>query len=313
MRVDIEKRHIDSYERIVREANKAIRRATSKVKKSKYQKTLLGKNISAENKKKKLVKNLHELIISTFSIDINKKIKVDNLKANIELIRYIIRKIDDINNYLEEALLLEIGIIKKSSIVKAVKSSNPEKYLEKQGRVLSKDYINKIEQTVYELIQRIVFFDRKLLKKYTKREIKVIKTEKVDIKDLESILKIESELLDALEAKIPPPSKIKARLFKKDIFNKWVPMMFALLSNFETEYQKEGIIFSEIKKNDKLRKKIENKIKHVIIEKEKLLKIKEKRALEMKGLGKIGDDYRQTFLITSLSGSDSNLTLFLMS
>jgi len=299
MRVDIEKRHIDSYEGIIREANKAVKTPRPKVKKSEFQKELLEKNISAENKKKRLVKNLHELIINTFSVNINqiknKKGMLNGVKANIELIRYILHKIEAINNYLEDALLLEIGIIKKSMIVKAFKSSKPEKYLEKRGLVLSKEYIDKIEQTVYELMQRIVFFDKKLLKKYTKREIKVIKTEKVDIKDLENILKIESELLEVLESKIPPPSKIKARLFKKDIFNKWIPMMFALLSSFETEYQKERIIFSEIKKNDKLRKKIENKIKHVVMEKGKLLKIKEKRALEMKGLGKIGDDYRQTF------------------
>jgi len=295
MRVDIEKSQVDSYERVVREANKAIKKNTLKVKKGKYEQALSRKDISAENKKKNLAKSLHELIISTFSIDINKKIRVDNLKANMELIRHIIRKIDDIDNYLEEALLLELGIIKKSLIVKAVKSNRPEKYLEKESRVLSKEYIDKIEQTIYELMQRIVFFDKSLLKKYTKRQVKVIKTEKVDIKDLKSILKIESELLETLEAKIPPPSRIKARLFKKDVFNKWVPMIFALLSSFETEYRKESIIFSEIKKNDKLRKKIENKIKHVITEKEKLLKMKEKSALAMKSVGKITDDYRQTF------------------
>jgi len=123
----------------------------------------------------------------------------------------------------------------------------------------------------------------------------VVKTEKLGIKDLEKILKIQSELLDALEAKIPPASKVKAKLFKKDIFNRWIPMVFALLSSFEAEYQKEALIFSKIKENDRLRKKIDNKIKHVISEKEKLLKIQEKRVLEMKGFGKISDDYRQTF------------------
>ena len=293
MRVVIEKSHIDSYGQIVREANKAIKN-TLKAKKGKYERVLLQKDVSVENKKKKLVKNLHELIISTFSIDINKKIKVDNVKADIELIRYIIRKIDDINNYLEEDFLRELGIVKKSSIVKAIKSNNPEKYLEKSERVLTKNDINKIEHTVYELMHRIIFFDKKLLKDYKKREIKVIETEKLEIKDLEKILKLESEFLETLEAKIPPPRSVKARLFKKGIFNLWVPMVFALLASFETEYAKERIIFSKMKKNNKLRKKIENKINHVINEKERVLKIKEKRALSM-GFGKITDDYRQTY------------------
>ena len=72
-------------------------------------------------------------------------------------------------------------------------------------------------------------------------------------------------------------------------------MVFALLSSLEAEYGKEGIIFSKIKKNSRLRKKIENKIKHVVNEKEKILKLKEKRALAMKSFEKISDDYRQTF------------------
>lgn len=298
MRVDIEKRHIDSYIRIAREANKSIKSSSLKVQKGKYERILLRKDISAENKKKKLAKNLHELIINTFSINIDKiknKKGIKDFKANVWLIRETIHKIKAINNYLEEAFLREIGIIKKSLIVKAIKSSTPAKYLEKSGRVLSKGYIDKIEHVVYELIQKIIFFDKKLLKDYKKRKIKIISKENVGIKDLEGILKIESELLDALEAKIPPASKVKEKLFKKEIFNRWVPMLFALLSSFEAEYGKEGLIFSKIKNNNKLRKKIEEKIKHIANEKEKLLKIKEKRALAMKSFGKISDDYRQTF------------------
>tara|TARA_Y100000310_G_scaffold318878_1_gene373459 strand:+ start:23864 stop:24766 length:903 start_codon:yes stop_codon:yes gene_type:complete len=291
MRVDVEKRHIDSYEKLAKEANKAIKKANLKPQKARYRKVLLSTNISVESKKKRLAKILYELIIATFS---DKKNSIKRLKENTSIIRQIIHKIKAINNYLEESFLRDLGITKKSLIVKAVKFKKPEKYLEKQGRVLSKDYINKIEHTVYELIQKVIFFDKKLLKKYSKKKIRIVKTEKLGIKDLEKTLKIESELLDALEAKIPPSKKVKAKLFKKELFNRWVPMVFALLSSFEAEHQKETLVFSNIKKNEKLRNKIEDKIKHVINEKEKLLKIKEKRALEMKNL-KVSDDYRQTF------------------
>jgi len=268
MRVDIENRYIDSYKKIAREANKAIK-SRLKVQKSKYQKILLRKDISAEDKKKKLVKGLHELVISTFSININ-KVKIESIKANIGLIREIIHKIKAINNYIEEGLLKELGIIKSSLIVKALKSKKPLSYLQKSGRVLSKNYIDKIDHTVYELMQKIIFFDKKLLKGYKKKDIKIGGNEKVEIKDLEKTLKAESEILDVLEAKIPPARRVKAKLFKKDIFNKWVPMVFALLSSLEAEYGKEEIIFSKIKKNSRLRKKIENKIKHVVNEKEKI-------------------------------------------
>ena len=66
-----------------------------------------------------------------------------------------------------------------------------------------------------------------------------------------------------------------------------------MLASIGAEFNKEGIIFSTIKKSEKLRKKIERKIKHVIDEKERVLRIKQERALAMKSTGKISDDYRQ--------------------
>ncbi|MDP3765024.1 MAG: hypothetical protein Q8R04_00775 [Nanoarchaeota archaeon] len=297
MRVDIEKRHIGSYERIAREANKAVR-SSVKVNIKKFQKALLQQNISAEDKKKRLAKILHELVISTFSLDASKirgKKTIENIKLNISLIRDIIQKIKAINNYIEEGLLKELGIIKRPWVMKALKSENPVAYLEKGRKELSKTDIGKIEHTVYELMQRIIFFDRKLLKGYKKKEVNAIQSEKLGIKDIEKILFSESELLDVLEAKIPPARKFKARLLKKSIFNSWAPMVFALLSSFETEHSKETEIFSKIKGNNRLRKKIESKIRHIADEKEKMLKIQEKRALAMESFEKISDGHRQAF------------------
>jgi|TARA_Y100000310_G_scaffold28100_1_gene26747 hypothetical protein len=294
MRVDIEKGYIDSYKRIAREVNKAGK--PLKVQIGKYEKSLFRKDISAENKKKGLVKNLHELVITIFPVNkkqINDK-ALKKIKTNIAIIRAILHKIKSINNYLEESFLEELGVIKKSLIVKAVKSNMPAKYLKKNAGVLSKKYIDKIEHTIYEMIKRIIFFDNRLLKQYKKKEVKIIGEEKLEINDLENILKIESELLDALEAKIPPSNRIRPKLFKKDIFNKWSLMALALLSSLEAEYEKEKLIFLRIKKNNRLKKKIESKIKHVVNEKEKLLKIREKRALAMKSF-KISDLHRTTF------------------
>jgi len=297
MRVDIEKRHIDSYNKIIIEANNSIRKGFS-VNNNKYKKDLLRKDISVEGKKKKLVKSLHELILNTFSIDIKqikKKKSLDGFKNNVVLIRDIIHKVKSLNNFLEEGLMKELGIIKKSSLVKAIKSGNPDKYLQNSERILSKSDLNRIEHTIYELMRKILFFDKKLLKDYKGKKVIIIKSEKLGIKDLERIIKMQDELLETLEAKIPPPGSIKAKLFRKDIFNLWVPMIFALLSNFESEFDKERSIFSIIKKNIRLKKKIENKINHIVHEKENVLKMKEKRVLAMKGLGKISDDYRQVF------------------
>ena len=295
MRVDIEKRHIDSYKKIVIEVNnpgKTLKKADT----SKYEKSLFRKDITPENKKKSLVKDIHKLIINTFPVNIKQidSRALQKIKTNIAIIRQILHKIKSINNFLEESFLRDLGIIKKSLVVKAIKSNKPTKYIKGNAGTLSKQYIGKIEHTVYELMHRIIFFDKKLLKKYKKGEVRIIGKEKLGIKDLENTLKIESELLEALEAKIPPSSLIKKKLFKKEIFNKWVPMVLALLSSFEAEYEKEKLIFSRIKKNERLKNKIGRKINHVVNEKEKLLKISEKRAMAMKNF-KISDDHRQSF------------------
>jgi hypothetical protein len=298
MRVDIDKQHIDSYKRIVNEANKAAKKAPLKVKKEKYEKLLIQQNLSAESKKKRLMSHLHKLIISSFSIDKNKihtKKFIENFRANTELIRYIIQKLKAINNYLEDDLLRDLGIVRKSLLATALKTGKPITYLEKKGKVLSEDHISKIEHTIYKLMDQIVIFDKKLLKGYKIKKVNIVTNEKLGIKDLKSILEVSSELLEVLEAKIPPPDKIKAKLFSKNIFNLWAPMVLALLASLETEYKKETIIFSKIKKNEKLKALIENKIKHIVEEKERVLKIRHERAVLMNSTGKISDAYRQKF------------------
>ena len=298
MRVGIEKRYIDSYRNIAREVNNIVKRGKKTLKKEAYRKALLSTNTSVENKKKKLGKALHELILNAFSIDIrklkNSKDALQSVKGHIALIREIIQKIKSLNNYLEESFLAELGIDKKPWVLKALKAKKPERFLESK-RGLSKDYISKIEHTVYKLMQEIVIFDEKLLGGYAGKEARIIGEEKLEINDLENLLKTESELLDFLEAKMPPQSKVKAKLFSKEIFNRWVPMVFALLAGFEAEHKKEDLIFSKVKKNTRLRNKIESKINHIVDEKEKILKIKEQRALSMRSFGKISDEYRKVF------------------
>ena len=252
MRVGIDKRYIDSYKKIVKEANKILRnKRKPALQKDNYKKVLLNQNISVEKKKKQLIKILHGRILHTFSIDIQKANKtLESTKKQTAIIREIIHKIKSINNYLEESFLKEIGFIKKSITIRAIQSKKPEKYLQ-QARGLPKNYIGKIEHTVVLLMQEIVFFDKKLLRNYSKKQTAIIQKEKIEVKDLEKTLKAESEIVDVLEEKIPPARRVQAKLFKKEIFNKWVPMVFALLSSLEEEYDKEEMIFSKIKKKSR--------------------------------------------------------------
>src|SRR3989338_4188736 len=165
MRVDIEKRHLDSYMRIARDANKAVMAKVAKLKN--FEPLVEQKSISAEKKKERLVKALHEIIIISFSLNIkelgSKKKSIARIKASTELLRSIINKLQGINNYMEESLLRELGVIKKSMIIESVKTKDPQKYLEQKGRMIPKEYASKIEHTVFELMQKIVFFDRKII------------------------------------------------------------------------------------------------------------------------------------------------------
>lgn len=292
MRVGIEKRYLESYKLIVDDANRLLK-GRKTLDKSGYGKTISSRETTIEKKKAKLAKALHDLILHTFSADIKKrKAKtLRRIKNNVSLIRAVIHKLKDINNYLEDAMLAEMGVIKKSLTLKALGSRNPEKFLENQ-RGLPKAYIRNIEDIVSRLMHEIIFFDEKLLKGYRQREMHVIQKEKLQIKDLEHVLRAQTALLDALEAKIPPESKVRMKLLSRETFNRWVPYMFALLASFDAEHNKEKLIFSRFSGNRILKRSIGAKIKHIVKEKEKMLKLREKRESSM---SRISDDYRRLF------------------
>jgi hypothetical protein len=287
----------DSCSEIILDANKAVK-GRLKVSKGRYESALLRRDLSVEDKKRKLADSLYELVISTFSLHpekIRKESDLAKIRENADLIRRIIYKIKDINYYLEESFLREAGIIKKSSVAGASSQKNPEAKLRKAQKAFLKDYLGKIESTIYNLMGEIIFFDSKLIKEYKLKKGKAVKNEKIGVSSLEKTLKNQSAILDMLEAKIPPSGKLKMRLFSKNAFNRWMPLVFALLSSFRAEYKKEVQIFLIIKKNDELRRQIEEKISHLVNEKESILKAKEERATAMDGTVKMVEGHRQTF------------------
>ena len=204
------------------------------------------------------------------------------------ILRAIVDKLRSINHYLEESFLKEIGVIKKKV---NIPSKNSKKISLKN---LGKKDLEKLEHTVYKLIEKVIFLDKKLLKGYKKKEESIVKSKNIQSKDIESVLKKESEILMHLEAKLPPVGKINSNLIKNKVIHNWVARVFALLSSFENEYQKENLIFRKLKSSESLRKKINKKIKNILKEKEKLLRLKEKRALSMKQLN-IDNEWRIIF------------------
>ena len=300
MRVDIEESHLDIYKKLAEDINNAAKKfsiKSHKINSKPYEALLLNTNISIERKKKELVSHLHKDIVKTFSMDISrvssKKALLEGLKNNLSILRAIVNKLRSINHYLEESLLKEIGIIKKSSGLSILKSKNPEKALIKKSGLGKKD-LEKLEHAVYRLIEKVIFLDKRLLKGYKNREEGVIRRKKAEIKDIEGILKKESEILMHLEAKLPPAGKVSSDLIKNQVVCHWIARIFALLSGFENEYQKENEIFRKLKSNERIRNKINRKIRHIIIEKEKLLRLKEQRALSMEKL-RVDDEWRLVF------------------
>ena len=139
------------------------------------------------------------------------------------------------------------------------------------------------------MIARIITLDEKLLKTYKKKETRVVKDEHVGIRGLEKLLGKQSELLMHLQAKFPPPNKVKADLLKEENFSHWMLRILTALSALEHASKKEGIIFQRLKQSRKLRRKVEARIDYVLKEKLEFMQIKEQRVLSWEGIGKIDD------------------------
>jgi len=282
MRVDIEQSHFDIYKKLAGDINNAAARfriKAHKISPRAYEKLIFSTSISVEKKKKGLARHLHEALVKTFSVDPrkikSKKELLGGFKNNLMVLRAMVDKLRSINHYLEESFLREIGVTKKTPLP-SLKPKKPQKILTK-GYLGKKD-LESLEHVAYSLIEKVIFLDKKLL----------------ETRHIGDVLKKESEILMHLEAKLPPPAKVKPALLKNQVMHHWVARIFALLSGFENEYKKESMIFSKLKKNEEIRKKINRKIKHILKEKEKLLRVKEQRALSMKTL-KIDNEWRLMF------------------
>jgi hypothetical protein len=290
MTVGIERGHLRICDDLGKEVNKLVRGfspKTYRISSAKYEKLLKKKNLTIAVKKKKLLDALHKVVVHTVSIDPHKirstEHIIDDLKLNIRIIRAIVFKLRDINYYLADVFLEELGLKAKPRKW----SSKISKRDLKERSYLRKEDLEKLEHAVHKMIARVITLDEKLLKTYKKKEIKVIRDEKANIRGFEDILGKESELLMHLEAKFPPPNKVKAELLQKEKFNHWVVRILTALSGLEHISKKEQDIFKKLKQSRKLRKKVEARIDYVLKEKLELMQIKEQRALSWESMGKV--------------------------
>lgn len=290
-------KYIASSEQLARESNALAKRFNPRL----YSRIedidglLLRRDISVEEKKGILVRKLHESVTKAFSIDKKKfgKKNFDSLRKRIHGIRKIVLKLRSINYYLETAFLRDL----KSAKIRISYGALPPR----QQRNLGASELELLEFTAYRLIEKAVVLDKRLLKEYSRREKKIAKTGRVEANDLGSILRKESELLEHLEAKLPPQKAATIGMAKEPIFTHWVARVFALLSYIEHVYGREKVVFARLKKNKSAKSRISKKISHLLAEKSKLLKIMEEKTASMK-TGINGDLKLELSNFTTITG-----------
>ena len=281
MRVVISRRRLGLNEKLAHELNRLAGnfnyRTYSKI--ENIDGILLKRDVSVEKKKDILLKSLHTSLAKAFSINkgrLNRN-SLESLKKRLANIRKVLDKLRSINYYLETTFFQDLRI----AGVK-IQIRNPRL---RQKQALARDELEALEYTAYELIGKAIMLDKKLLGEYSKKEKKVIEKEKYELNDLGLVLKKETELLEHIEAKIPPMPAANANLLKEPMFSHWISRIFALLGYLEHIYAREKEIFRMLKKNKKVKSRIEKKISHLIKERSKLFSIMEQKAVSMEKLG----------------------------
>ena len=277
MRVVVNQGHIILCKKLAKESNTLVQKFNNKS----YSKVedigniLLKRDISVESKKRLLIKKLHDSAVRAFSIDkkkFNKK-SLESLKKRLHNLRKLIIKLRSINYYLETTFLEELKYLK-------IKSGNYSPGIRRQN-ALARDELEALEYTAYKLIGEVVMLDKRLLGEYKKKGKRILRREKIEVKDLKSMLGKNSELLEHLEAKFPPPKAVSKALIKEPVFTHWVARIFALLAHIEDISAKEMDAFNQLRKNKAVRAKINRKIIHIMKEKSKLLRIMQEKSSAM--------------------------------
>lgn len=244
---------------------------------------LLKRDISIEKKKKLLIESLHALVAKTFAINRKKftKSAFNALASRLLGIRKIVLKLRSINHYLETMFLEDLSLLKMKIPAQNGRLSS------KKG--LIRDELEALEYTAYRLIGEVVVLDRRLLAEYSDRGKRMLTKEKIEVKDLGLVLGKQSEALEHLEAKLPPPRQLPAALVKEPLFTHWVARVLALLSYIEHLHKTETKIFDKLKRNKSAKARISKKIVHLARERSKLLDIMEEKAISMKKRGLDGE------------------------
>ena len=279
--ITIEKSHLELCHLLTDDINHAIKSfnpTNYKTEAEKYETLLMSINISVEKKKKEMIALMHELLVKTLGIDPNKiasqKSIFGTLKNNLGILRNLVVKLRDTNYYLQDTLLQELKLKQRPLRFENLTKTNIQNLINKEKRHIGAKELRLLEHT-----SRLVMNKLAGLKEYKMKKHRIAAKSKLEIKSIEKILQKQSELLYHIEAKLPPPSKAKPKLLKKNIFSEWMSRVIALMANLENEYRKEAFIFKKLSSNVQAKLKLNKKISVLIKEKLAQLKRRERKLL----------------------------------
>lgn len=294
MRV-ISSRHLVISDKLAKEMNIMSKKfdIRSYSKRENIDSMLLNRDISVEKKKRLLIEKLHSLVAKTFAISRKNitKAAFNSLANRLLSIRKIVIKLRSINNYLETTFLNELNFLEIKIPMQNNRSRNK--------RSIANDEIEALEYMAYNLIGKVVALDKRLLAEYKSKERNIITKEKIEVNDLGVVLGKESEALEHLEAKLPPPRLLPAALMEEPLFTQWVSRVLALLSYLEHQYSKETGIFSKLKKNKAAKERIGKKIVQLARERSRLLDIMDDKAASMNKLRLDGEIKKELRKLTT--------------
>ena len=292
-RVDLSESQRTIYGRLVNEINRSAKRfkhGAYRFNEKPFEALLGSKSLSLPSKKERLLHKLHSLAVSTFAVPAEKLSPdlLSGLTARLKTPRKLILKLRSLNYYYEHGMLgalrlakpLQLGTLGKTEMLGGEKPALGAREME------------HLEMSICYLINRVIHVDRRLLKGYRGEEARMVAQEKISTTDFSKVLRKQSDLLCHLEAKLPPASHASKRLLAKDLFGEWGLRVFALLAAVENEYQKEQLIVHQLRKDQRHRKKLDLRIRHLVQEQWGLLRLKEKRLLAMEQARNIDKEHQ---------------------
>jgi len=265
MVVALRKRQVECCEKLASDlaaAKKRFTKTNHSHDEASYEKLLISTTITLERKKALLLKELRSLFIAAFALDQEaikgKKARViQNLKANVAILRRIANRLADEIYYMQHTLMEEFGIRKATS------------WGELSDREIAKHILEQ-EQSLrgesMQALQKLASHAHAIIAKETRKITFIIKAGagRVQLKDLPSILHREAELLAHIEAKLPPPRAISPSLLGRKAFHAWTASLIALIGSLEAEQQEEAAALQLLKRKAQAKVKLTSRISRLV-------------------------------------------------